>query len=475
MKQAMRRPASLAYRLVILIGVAATAVFLSFGWTIGRSIENHFIEQDVRDLHTLAAAVQKVLLSTQNNHEFETLPRQLTEILIGHQGTFLYVAQANGTPIFSSAEEDFTKTVNVLKPARQLNAQGLHVWRGKHRTYRGIVLQMPSDIKGVNQPMIVVLATAIDFHLYYLGQVRRELWLLTAGSILVMLIAVWIAVYQGHAPLRDITAQLRKISTDQLHVRLEPEAVPIELSALASSFNDMLARIEEMVHRLSNFSADIAHELRTPITSLMTQTQVALSGTRDIEHYREILYSNLEEFERMAQMIGDMLFLAQTDNKLIKPNVTDVDLALEVKALFEYFEAWADERRVDLELVGLVKVTGDRQMLRRALSNLLSNALRYASPASAIVVKLDQFDPFTIRIVVENTGAPIPPEFLPRLFDRFYRVDQSRRRNGEGAGLGLAIVKSIVEAHGGKVMVMSNESTTQFQITLPSVPSQAVL
>lgn len=471
----MRRPVSLAYRLVILIGIAATAVFLAFGWTIGRSIENHFIEQDVNDLRTLGTAVKKVLLSTQSNPELEALPQQFTEIMTVHQGTFLYVAQANGTPIFSSAEEDFIRTVDVLKPARHLNAQALHVWRGKHKTYRGVVLQMPSGIKGVNQPLIVVLATAIDFHLYYLGQVRRELWLLTAGSILVMLIAVWIAVYQGHAPLRQITAQIRKISTDQLHVRLEPDCVPIELSALASSFNDMLARIEGMVRRLSNFSADIAHELRTPITSLMTQTQVALSGTRDMGNYREILYSNLEEYERIAQMISDMLFLAQTDNNLIKPNVTDVDLALEVKALFEYFEALADERHVRLEIKGAGKVKGDRQMLRRALSNLLSNAIRYTPIGERIVIRIDHVNSVAIQIVVENPGSPIAPELLPALFDRFYRVDQSRQRKGDGVGLGLSIVKSIVEAHGGKIVATSDRGWTKFHITLPSeAPSNNV-
>lgn len=469
---AKRRPVSLSYRLTILIGVAATAVFLAFGWTIGKSIENHFIEQDEGELYGLAKAVQKVLShTTQTGRDLETLPRQLAEIMAGHQGMFLYVARADGIPIFSNAEEDFAAAMHALGSAQGQDTKVLKVWQGKQRTYRGIVLRMRPDADAASQPFTVVLATAIDFHLHYLAQARRELWLLTAGSIAVMLIAVWIAVHQGHAPLRRITSRIRKISTDQLHLRLEPEAVPIELSALASSFNDMLARIEDMFRRLSNFSADIAHELRTPVTSLMTQTQVALSGVRDVEHYREILYSNLEEYERMAQMIGDMLFLAQTDNNLIKPNVADVDLALEVQALFEFFEALADERGVGLKLEGKAKVQGDRQMLRRALSNLLSNALRYTPSGNAITVRLADAGLQTIRITVENPGASIPPELLPRLFDRFYRVDHSRQRGGDGAGLGLAIVKSIVEAHGGKIAAMSAEGKTQFQITLPAAPT----
>lgn len=466
MTRVMHRPVSLACRLTILIGAAATLVFLAFGLIIGRSIENHFIEGDASELGVLAEAVQKVLLTTRTDHDLDALPDHLSEILAGRQGLFLYVARADSSPIFSSAETDLPAAVGELALAQRDDAKALQIWRGKQRTYRGRILHMHSDVDVAGRPLTVVLATAIDFHLNYLMQVRRELRALTACSIVIMLIAVWIAVYHGHAPLRRITSSIRRINADQLHVRLEPEAVPIELDALASSFNDMLARIEEMFRRLSNFSADIAHELRTPVASLMTQTQVALSGARNVEHYREILYSNLEEYERMAQIIGDMLFLAQTDNNLIKPNVVNVDLAQEVQALFEYFEAWADERGVRLELDGRGKVMGDRQMLRRALSNLLANALRYTPAGEAIVVRITKSDPRNIHITVENLGDAIPPELLPRLFDRFYRIDHSRQRSGEGAGLGLAIVKSIVEAHGGTIVAKSMAGKMQFQMTL---------
>lgn len=232
----------------------------------------------------------------------------------------------------------------------------------------------------------------------------------------------------------------------------------------------MLDRLEGSFHRLSNFSADIAHELRTPITNLKTQTEVVLSQVRDSEQYREILYSNLEEYERMAKMVSDMLFLAQADNNQIKPEMVSVDLAAEVQALFEYFEAWAEEKSVSLICQGpALRVRGDRFMIRRALSNLLSNAIRHTPCGQAVVISLAEGTNDTVVIRVENPGLTIDPEHLPRLFDRFYRVDPSRQRKGEGAGLGLAIVKSIIDAHGGTISAQEAGGTMVFEIKLPAV------
>ena len=276
----------------------------------------------------------------------------------------------------------------------------------------------------------------------------------------------WVAVRQGHIPLRRIITQIQKISTNQLHIRLSPASVPKELVNLAISFNEMLERMEEAFQRLSNFSADIAHELRTPVTALMTQTQVALSNARSIEQYREILYSNLEEYERMAQMIGDMLFLAQADNRLSKPNLSDIDLAIEVQALFDYYEAWAEERGVSLSLEGTAKLSANRPMLQRALNNLLSNAIRHTLPGQTVQIRLGAPNVDETCISVENPGVDIAPEHLPRLFDRFYRADPSRHRKDEGTGLGL----SIVDAHGGKIKVTSAGARTRFHITLPRTP-----
>ena len=170
----------------------------------------------------------------------------------------------------------------------------------------------------------------------------------------------------------------------------------------------------------------------------------------------------------MAKMVGDMLFLAQADNKLLKPEFIAINLAAEVQSLFDYFEAWAEERMVRLILVGRgIEVLGDRLMIRRALSNLLSNSIRNTPKSGTVTVSVSS-TPDKVVLRVENPASAILPEHLPHLFERFYRPDASRQRSGEGAGLGLAIVKSIVEAHGGSINASTSDNLITFEITLPT-------
>jgi two-component system heavy metal sensor histidine kinase CusS len=252
---------------------------------------------------------------------------------------------------------------------------------------------------------------------------------------------------------------------------LPTAALPRELVDLAAAFNAMLSRLEESFRRLSEFSSDLAHELRTPIASLMTQTHVALSRTRSAEEYREVLYSNSEEYERLARMITDMLFLAKSDHGLIAPRSETVDLATEVKELFEFYDALAEDQGVSLAVEGVGTVAGERLMIRRAVSNLLSNAINHTPRGGCVKVRIERAANGEIRLSMENPGEGIAPEHLPRIFDRFYRIDPSRQRSTDGAGLGLAITKSIVAAHKGTVHAFSEGGLTRFQIVFPAATS----
>ncbi len=230
----------------------------------------------------------------------------------------------------------------------------------------------------------------------------------------------------------------------------------------------MLGRLEDSFRRLNEFSGDIAHELRTPISNLMIETQVALSRSRTAESYREILYSSLEEYEHMARMIADMLFLAKADNGLLVPNREALDLAQEVDAVVEYYEVLAAERNIRLRRSGEGRISGDRLMLRRAIGNLVSNAVRHAPEAGEVTIGLRPGESGGVRITVANPGEPIAAEHRARIFDRFYRADPSRQRSSEGAGLGLAIARSIVLAHGGSIEAVATTTGARFEMTLPA-------
>ncbi|MBI1929789.1 heavy metal sensor histidine kinase [Candidatus Poribacteria bacterium] len=270
---------------------------------------------------------------------------------------------------------------------------------------------------------------------------------------------------KGMHPLGEIAKAAQQITVTQFHKRLEPTRWPKELVALATAFDEMLNRLEDSFTRLSQFSADLAHELRTPINNLMGEAEVALSRPRTPEEYRQILESNLEEYAKLSRMIDSLLFLARaesTENPIKKLRLSALK---EIEAVCEFHDAVAEERGVVVTCQGEAFVHADATLFRRAISNLLSNALQYTPRGGKITISVKQSAEEWGEVSVSDTGSGIEPEHLPKIFDRFYRADRSRAQHPEGTGLGLAIVKSIMELHGGTVTIQS-EPTQGTTVTL---------
>jgi two-component system heavy metal sensor histidine kinase CusS len=330
---------------------------------------------------------------------------------------------------------------------------------------RGIAARVATGIAGA-PPALVAVATDIAHHQHFMNSFRVTLWSFVTLAALLTGLLGWLAVRRGLAPLQAIRQETAGVTAQRLDFRLAVDRVPAELVALVETLNAMLARLEASFRQLSDFSSDLAHELRTPLSNLLTQTQVTLTRDRTVEAYREVLSSNVEEFERLSRMIADMLFLAKSEEALIVPHREMLELADAVGAVFEFYEALAEEKNISLSCTGSGEVSGDRMMLRRALSNLLSNAIRHTPPGGRISVRIVK-EAAAVSLCVENQGETIGAEHLPRLFDRFYRVDPARQRNSEGAGLGLAITRAIMRAHGGSISVSSQDGLTFFQMHLP--------
>ncbi|MDP2031297.1 MAG: heavy metal sensor histidine kinase, partial [Thiobacillus sp.] len=411
--------------------------------------------------------IQNLFKHTYTQKELDSLPQQLDDALVGHHGLAVAVTDARGDIWFATSGADFPQTLLNECQAQPAGCMAgtLHQWTQSGTSYRGMAVSITT---GGGRPYSVAVALNIQHHVLFMNKFRSVLALAIALAALTMAALGWIVTRWGLLPLRQVTDTVAGISAEHLGARLPASGLPAELMPLAAAFNAMLARLDDSFRRLSEFSSNIAHELRTPISNLMTQTQVALSSARDSNEYKEVLYSSLEEYERMAQMVGDMLYLAQADNGLLTPGQESVNLGDETHGLFDYFEAWAEERGVSLALTGSATIPGDKLMLRRVLSNLISNAIRHTPHGQTVQVSLTTHGDKAI-VAVENPGPEIPAEHLPRLFDRFYRVDPSRQRKGDGAGLGLAIVKSIVDAHGGSIKVASVNQATRFQLTLPAL------
>ena len=458
---------SLTRRLTLMFVGVGTAVLLGLGWVVSNSVEKHFEELDMEVLSGKMELIAQALQNVSAPSDLTQLSHQLARSLIGHHGLEVMLLDADKAVIFATANASFDPAVVVAQATRHSGQPTL--WQLADQTYRGLAQQIPTAaLDATGQPASVVVAAAIHIgrHQTYMQAFLQTLWLFVAGAAVLMALLGWWSVRGGLAPLRAMREQAQVVTAQQLNHRVSVQRMPVELAELAQSLNDMLARLEEAFKRLSDFSGDIAHELRTPVSNLMTQTQVALSKPRTASDYQGVLESNAEELERMARMIADMLLLAKADNGLVVPNREPVDLAGQVQALFDYFEAVAEEKQVELALEGHAHVQADRLMLRRAIGNLLSNAVRHATPGTVVQVRLTQSESGA-TLSVNNTGDTLAPELLERIFDRFFRIDPARQRSSEGTGLGLAITRSIVVAHGGQIAATSHDGSTTLTMRLP--------
>jgi two-component system heavy metal sensor histidine kinase CusS len=464
----MRRPwpDSITVRTSLLFTLLAAAVFLAMGLLIRNSVSRHFEELDRDQLEGKLVLIRHILAEAPGNGARMT-PR-LADALVGHPDLSVRISTQDGNPFFASGPAAMPATL-LQQATSSTEATAIYNWREDNgMAYRGLAtrLELPASAASYR------IAVAVDTHHHqeFLATFERELGLTGLLGLTLMGLLGWFAARRGLRPVQTMAQVAEGITAQRLQQRLDLAAVPTELLPLAASFNAMLARLADSVERLSGFSSDLAHELRTPISNLMTQTQVALSKPRAAEEYRDILHSNLEEFERLARMITDMLFLAKADHGLVVPHQERVDLRREVEALFEFYEAVAAEKAVQLMVEGAGVVHGDRLMLQRALGNMLSNAIRHSTGGEKVSITLHQ-QASQLSIAVKNQGDLIAAEHLPRLFDRFYRADAARQRRDEGVGLGLAITRSIVQAHKGTVEVTSHEGRTVFTLVLPVGPS----
>ena len=457
------RNASIARRLTLLFSLASSGVLLALGLVIANSVEKHFEEQDMGVLAGKMDLARQALATMESPAGLAKASQLWDNSLMGHHSLEVMVLDSQGKVLFATLEDSLPISAVLESAAR--NPYQPVIWSHGGEAYRGLAAQLPT---GAADRAKVTVAVAMDMvhHQEFMLSFRQTLWLFVSCAAALTGLLGWTVVRHGLAPLNAMREQTKAITAHQLSHRLAVESVPRELGEFAESLNEMLTRLEEAFQRLSGFSSDIAHELRTPVSNLMTQTHVALSRDRSAHAYRSILESNAEEFERMARMISDMLLLAKADNDLVIPNQEVVGLAKEVLALFDYYEAVADEKELHLQVEGDGEVVADRLMLRRALGNLLSNAIRHSFARSTIKISIHA-QAQGVGVDVENRGEPIPKEYLERIFDRFFRVDPSRHRSTEGTGLGLAITKSIVTAHRGTICATSTHDGTTFSINLP--------
>ncbi|MFJ3318558.1 heavy metal sensor histidine kinase [Herbaspirillum huttiense] len=456
----MIRQRSLTVRLTALFALASTAVLVGLGLLIMSTVAKHFTDQDEQLLEKELELIRMVV----NERGAGAITSTFGEALHNHPGFFVHISSIDGRPMYSTLAD---ATQPILAAAKRVaSGHSFAVNAGQHQEFQAIKAYLKDDKS--SEQLQVIVAVDTEIHDHFMRNFQTTLILYVAGSAVIVVLLSWWAARRGLAPLRAMSDKVQAVSSHNFGERMPIETLPVEIADLAAKLNAMLERLQQDFHRITNFSTDIAHELRTPITNLLTQTDVVLTQQRTNEAYRDTLSSNAEELQRLARTISDMLFLAQTENGISLPSYEPLKLQDEITELLDFYDALAEEKGVNLQLTGDAIVRGDRLMVRRALSNLISNAMRYTPASGSIAVSIARSED-GILIAVENDGPEIPPEHLPHLFDRFYRADKSRTKlDTDSAGLGLSITQAIMRAHQGNVSVRSTLGKTRFTLNFPT-------
>ena len=460
---------SIGTRLVVGF-IAVTAVVLAgSGFYLDRALEDQLTADDARELAGKLPLLRKNLERSRSLDELREKPHRFMDALVGNENLALALREANGQ-LIASAGSRVDALLAVAGPPDAAPANGVE------RTFlaklQGRRLRVSTDWTRLGDPAETPVNIVIALDVTHRAEIVQRYRMRIVFAVVIAALATGLlgalVARTGLAPLRSLARRAGAISASRLDERLPAAGVPAELRELAGAFNRTLQRLEDSFRRLSQFSADLAHDLRTPIGNLLGEAQVALSRPRTEAEYQSVLASSVEELERINRMIEGMLFLARTDNVQASLDLQTLDAAAEVDRLIEYYEGPAAEAGVAVRRAGALALQADAALFRRAVSNLLANAIAHSTPSGEITVALRAEPDGGGEIAVTNSGPGIPPQALPRVFDRFFRVDASRLDSAKGSGLGLAIVKSIVELHGGGVEAQSEPGElTTFRMFFP--------
>ncbi len=434
----------------LMLVLATAYLYWSLVGNLDRE-DNAFLADKIRVLRTLLRErPQETVLLKEEAQSSGASPRPLQY--------YLRVLNSKREPVVESpGMSNLVAGARFPRPASadDLPQEGIELNLSGGRSLRLMSAWAKVGTAGSEQFLIEIALDATNDEALMVGFRRRLLALVVVGMLFSCAAGVFIA-RKGLQPLEEMAQATERVSASQLHERIVADGWPKELVALATGFDRMLDRLEDSFARLSQFSGDLAHELRTPINNLRGEAGVALSQTRSPEEYRRVLESSLEEHARLSRLIENLLFLARADSPAASVSLSTCDARAAIEAVREYYEALADDRGVQVTCEGEAMVEADPTLLRQAVSNLLANALNATPRGGTIRLCASPQRDGSVELTVSDTGSGIAAGHVPKIFDRFYRLDPARSQQSGSSGLGLSIVKSIMSLHGGTVTVRSD-------------------
>jgi two-component system heavy metal sensor histidine kinase CusS len=467
------RSRSLTATLALAFAGTTLAVFALVGSYVYVALAHEVRTQDDQDIVLAARHMRRLTLELANVRDLTQHQERLESQVLGNEALSVEVTDSSGQVLLEHNLP--SAALNIVWPPATLDASAkitaasiTALTAGDGTPFRRIATEAKlADGSTVN---IVVMRDVADRWLL-LKKYRDRLLLASGTGALLAFLMSFLLIRQSLKPLRDIARSAAGFTTDNLSARIAVRKVPRELETLVASLNVMFSGFEHGFNRLSRFTADLAHDMRTPLANLRGSTEVALARPRSSEEYQTLLASNLEECDRLSRMIENVLFLARAEHPHFSRHLLEFDVDEELLRIADYFEGIAEDAGVRIRVTGHARLKADLELFRRAVSNLLANAMRFTPRDAGIMLSVAERDG-AVRVEVMNEGVPLDASLLERVFDRFYRADPSRT-NGASAsgstGLGLAIVRTIMELHGGKVHAEREPQGTRFVLTFPLI------
>ena len=446
---AFRLTAGYAFAGLFLVFLATASLYLVLVTELDRSTDL-FLADKLHVISTMLRERPNDWDALREEVELESAARR-------YEHFYIRLLDERNTPLLTTP--GMTEELDLQQFASQVQSRPDRsiAMKGRH----GQAFRVTSALVPVGSPPTrtdtIQIAIDVSQKEEFLARYRDWFWGILLGTFAIFPLVGYRIARHGIRPVEEMAATARRISSTNLRDRILPEGYPFELASLARTFNQMLDRLEESFERISRFSADIAHDLRTPVNNIRGEAEVALARARSIDEYRDVIESSLEEAVRLSDLISDLLFLARAESPLTHLRREPVDVGELLSGVREYYEASASDGGISLTTAAAsepIIAELDRTLVQRAVGNLVSNAVAHTPPGGSVVLTTNA-EAATIRIEVSDTGIGIPAEALPRVFDRFFRVDQSRFQASGGTGLGLAIVQSIMLLHGGKAEIAS--------------------
>ncbi|HDR9022829.1 TPA: heavy metal sensor histidine kinase [Burkholderia vietnamiensis] len=444
---------SITLRLAAMFGIVSLLVFSLVGCGLFAVMERQLFAELRATIDTRAKVAQMIVSHATTAMRGQLMQDKLAD-LEPPDGSTRYQIDS------PDADFRFGRPVDGVPVGPPLGA--FQQYALNHSSYDVMTKTIPITGSGERPDLKLIVASSCERTQRML---RRFAWTLAAliaiASAVTLLLGRAVARF-GLAPLDRLSQDAASVSATNRRQRLHTDALPTELRELAASFNGALERIQQTYARLEAFNADVAHELRTPISILIGQTQVALtSRDRSVDRMRQTLQSNLEEFERLRVIINDMLFLSRSDRGERATDLKHVSLADEVRRMLDFLEIPLDEAQLRVQLHGDARAAVDPSLFRRAMTNLLINAIQHSAPGATLTVTIARRDTL-VDVSVANPGEPIDREQRAHVFERFYRLEEARANSKENHGLGLSIVKAVAEMHGGGVFVTCSGGVNTF-------------